>query len=163
MTLKQTSREQGENRTRHEGGEGVPRRTFVGAILGSGLVATLASILYPILNFIMPPEQEEAVQTSVVAAKVGELAPNSGKVFRFGSKPAILIHTPSGEYRAFSAVCTHLQCTVQYRPDFKHIWCACHNGHYDLTGKNIAGPPPRPLPAYKVDIRGEDIIVSRTA
>jgi Rieske Fe-S protein len=143
--------------------EGVPRRTVVGAILGGGLVATLASILYPIINFVMPPEQEEAMQTSVVAGKVGELPPNSGKIFRFGTKPGILIHTPTGEYRAFSAVCTHLQCTVQYRPDFKHIWCACHNGHFDLTGKNIAGPPPRPLEAYKVDIRGEDIIVSRVA
>jgi cytochrome b6-f complex iron-sulfur subunit len=141
--------------------QGVPRRTFVNAILGGGLVATLASILYPIVDFIMPPEQEEAMQTTVVAAKVGELTPNSGKVFRFGTKPAILVYSPSGEYRAFTAICTHLQCTVQYRPDFKHIWCACHNGHFDLTGKNIAGPPPRPLEAYKVDIRGEDIIVSR--
>lgn len=143
--------------------EGVPRRAIVNALLGGGLVATLASILYPIINFVMPPEQEEAMQTSVVAAKVGELPPNSGKIFRFGTKPAILVHTPTGEYRAFSAVCTHLQCTVQYRPDFKHIWCACHNGHFDLTGKNIIGPPPRPLEAYKVDIRGDDIVVSRVA
>ena len=82
---------------------------------------------------------------------------------RFGSKPGILVRTANGEIRAFSAVCTHLNCTVQYRPDFQHIWCACHNGHYDLQGKNIAGPPPRPLEAYKVDIAGDDLYVTRRA
>lgn len=137
------------------------RRKFVNLLLGGGLLTTLGSILVPLINFVIPPKVQEAVQSSVVAAKVGEIALNSGKIFRFGTKPAILIHTQTDEYVAFSAICTHLQCTVQYRPDFKHIWCACHNGHFDLTGKNIAGPPPRPLEAYKVDIRGEDIVVTR--
>ncbi|MFQ5705987.1 MAG: ubiquinol-cytochrome c reductase iron-sulfur subunit [bacterium] len=143
--------------------EQMPRRKFVNVLLGGGLVTTVGAILTPIINFIIPPKTHEAVQSSVVAAKVGELPLNSGKVFRFGSKPAILIRTQSDEFVAFTAICTHLQCTVQYRADFKHIWCACHNGHFDLTGKNIAGPPPRPLEAFKVDIRGEDIVVSRKA
>jgi Rieske Fe-S protein len=52
---------------------------------------------------------------------------------------------------------------VQYRDDFKHIWCACHNGHFDLTGRNIAGPPPRPLEEYRVEIRGEEVVVIRKA
>lgn len=138
------------------------RRKVVNLLLGTGLLTTIGSILAPIINFIIPPKVQEATQSSVVAAKVGELPLNSGKVFRFGTKPGILIHTQTDEYVAFSAICTHLDCTVQYRSDFKHIWCACHNGHFDLTGKNIAGPPPRPLEAYKVDIGGEDIVVTRT-
>ena len=52
-----------------------------------------------------------------MAGKVGELKPNSGKIFRFGSRPGLLIRTASGEYRAISATCTHLGCTVQYRGD----------------------------------------------
>lgn len=111
----------------------------------------------------MPPAIPQAVQNDVVAGKAGELAPNSGKIFRFGNKSGILVRTPEGDYRAFSAVCTHLQCTVQYRQDFKHIWCACHNGHFDLTGRNIAGPPPRPLEEYRVEIRGEEVVVIRRA
>ncbi|MBI2884427.1 MAG: Rieske 2Fe-2S domain-containing protein, partial [Candidatus Methylomirabilis oxyfera] len=63
--------------------------------------------------------------------------------------------------RAFSAVCTHLQCTVQYREDRQDIWCACHNGVYDLNGKNISGPPPRPLEALKLNVRGDQIIVMK--
>lgn len=143
--------------------ETVSRRKVVNYLLGGGLVATLGSIFFPIINFLIPPRVREAVQSSVVAGKVGELQPNSGKIFRFGSKPGLLVLTEQGKYVAFSAVCTHLQCTVQYRADFKNIWCACHNGHFDLSGKNIAGPPPRPLEAYKVDIRGDDIVVSRSA
>ena len=58
-------------------------------------------------------------------------------------------------------MCTHLNCTVQYRADLSHIWCACHNGHFDLGGKNIAGPPPRPLDPLVVNARGGQIVVSK--
>jgi Rieske Fe-S protein len=144
-----------------EEGKTVERRRFLDILLSSSIVATLASIFYPIIEFIIPPKVTEAQQNNVVAGKVGELKPNSGKIFKFGSAPGILICTATGEYRAFSATCTHLDCTVQYRADAKQIWCACHNGQYDLMGKNIGGPPPRPLEVYAVNVRGEDIIVSK--
>lgn len=137
------------------------RRSFIDFFLGGGVLAMLGSVFFPVLKYVMPPDIPQAVQNDVVAGKVGELAPNAGKIFRFGNKPGILVRTPEGEYRAFSAVCTHLQCTVQYREDFKHIWCACHNAHFDLTGRNIAGPPPRPLEEYRVEIRGGDVIAIR--
>ena len=63
--------------------------------------------------------------------------------------------------KAFSAVCTHLDCIVQYRPEMKGIWCACHNGQYDLNGQNTGGPPPRPLEEYAVNLRGDEVIVSK--
>jgi len=137
------------------------RRRFINYLLGTSLGATLVAILYPIIEFLIPPPVAEAPQSSVVAGQVNELKPNSGKIFKFGTQPGILIRTPGGELRAFSATCTHLQCTVQYREDLRHIWCACHNGHYDLNGKNIAGPPPRPLEQYTVNIRGDEVVVSK--
>jgi Rieske Fe-S protein len=139
------------------------RRSFLDYFFGGGVLALLGSIFFPIVKYVMPPAIPQAVQNDVVAGKVDELSPNAAKIFRFGNKPGILVRTPEGSYRAFSAVCTHLQCTVQYRDDFKHIWCACHNGHFDLTGRNIAGPPPRPLEEYRVEIRGEDVVVIRKA
>ena len=54
-----------------------------------------------------------------------------------------------GQPRAFNAVCTHLQCTVEYRAASQDIFCNCHNGVYDLNGRNVAGPPPRPLEVYQ--------------
>lgn len=139
------------------------RRTFVNWLLGTSLGATVAAAVYPVLRFVMPPEVAESPVNRVLAGRLSELAVNTGKLFRFGSKPGILLRTPAGEVRAFSAACTHLNCTVQYRADFQHLWCACHNGHYDLQGRNIAGPPPRPLEAFKVDIAGDDIYVTRGA
>jgi cytochrome b6-f complex iron-sulfur subunit len=137
------------------------RRRVLNILLGSGTVATLGAIFYPVFRFMVPPRIVEAASSSVVAAKVVELKPNQGKIFRFGSKPGLVIQTPQGEYRAFSATCTHLDCTVQYREDEKLIWCACHNGRYDLTGKNVSGPPPRPLEEFHVNVRGDEIVVSR--
>ena len=81
----------------------------------------------------------------------------------FGAEPALVIRLASGELRAFGAVCTHLSCTVQYRGDLQEIWCACHNGHYDLNGRNVSGPPPRPLPAYGVSVRDDEVIITRNA
>jgi len=131
-------------------------------LLGTSAVATLGAIVYPIIEFMAPPLVVEAMQNSVVAAKLSELPPNSGKIFKFGNKPGLLVHTPSGELKAFSAVCTHLECIVQYRPDTKQIWCACHNGQYNLSGENIGGPPPRPLQEFPVNKRGDDIVVNRS-
>jgi Rieske Fe-S protein len=139
----------------------IGRRTFVDYLLGGGVVASVASFLYPVLKFVMPPPIAEAIENNVVAAKVGELPPNSGKVFKFGRRPGLLINTPAGELRAYDGICTHLNCTIQYRSDFGQIWCACHNGFYDISGKNIAGPPPRPLDRFVVQVRGDEIIVSR--
>ena len=142
-------------------GQPTTRRNVLNYLLGTGAFATLCAIFYPIVRFMIPPRIVESSASSVVASKVSEIRPNEGKIFKFGSKPGILIETPTGEYRAFSAICTHLDCTVQYRPDEKLIWCACHNGRYDLTGKNISGPPPRPLEEFQVNVRGEEIVVSR--
>jgi Rieske Fe-S protein len=137
------------------------RRRFLDYLLGTGVVTTLAAIFYPIIRFMSPPEIVEAMQNSVVAAKLNEVPPNSGKIFKFGNKPGILVRTASGELKAFSAVCTHLDCIVQYRSETKQIWCACHNGQYNLSGQNIGGPPPRPLEEFTVNTRGDDIVVTR--
>lgn len=137
------------------------RRTLLGILLGSSVLASLASVFYPILNFVLPPKTTEIDTDTVVAANADELAPNSAKIFRFGRKPGILVRLPNGEYRAFSAVCTHLECTVQYRAREHDIWCACHNGVYDLHGRNVSGPPPRPLEHYDAHVRGDEIVVTR--
>ncbi len=139
----------------------VARRKLIEVLLGSGFVATAIAFLYPGRRYLVPPKALDLGGDSVVAGKVGELKPNSGKIFQFGSRPGLLIHTASGEYRAMSATCTHLSCTVQYRDDLRQVWCACHNGKYNLDGRNISGPPPRPLEAFDVQVRGDEIFVRR--
>ncbi len=139
----------------------IRRRRFLDYSFGAALAALAGTVLYPVINYLIPPKTKEITHQAVVAAKGGELPPNSGKIFAFEGKPAIVLRTPEGEVRAFTAVCTHLACTVQYRPDLQHIWCACHDGHYDLHGQVLSGPPPRPLVEYKVTVKGDDVIVTR--
>ena len=138
-----------------------PRRRFIEFLLGGGLIASAASFLYPVLRYLIPPPAADLGSDTVVAGRVGELKRNTGKIFRFGNRPALLVLSANGEYRAMSATCTHLNCTVQYRSDLRQVWCACHNGMYDLNGRNVSGPPPRPLEAYDVHVRGEEVIVNR--
>jgi Rieske Fe-S protein len=140
------------------------RRSFLNWFLGTSIGAFLVSALYPVSRFLIPPKAEESSAASVALdLKAAEVRPNTGRIFKFGKQPGILVRTPAGELRAFTAVCTHLQCTVQYREDLQHIWCACHNGHFDpVTGKNIGGPPPRPLEQYAVAARGDKIVVNRS-
>lgn len=137
------------------------KRDFLKYILGGSFFAWISAVLYPVLAYMKPPPQGEVLVSSVNAGKLAELANDTGKIVKFGTKPVILVRTASGEPRAFDATCTHLDCTVQYRADMGVIWCACHNGKYDLTGRNVAGPPPRPLEPYRVVIQNDEIIISK--
>jgi len=137
------------------------RRDFLDWMIRLAGTTLGAFVLYPVLRYLVPPRLPEAATRRVVAAKKDELSPGSFKTFPFGSQPGILIRTPDGEYRALSAVCTHLGCTVQYRGSDRTIWCACHDGLYDLEGRNVSGPPPRPLEPFVVHVEGEDVVVEK--
>ena len=120
-------------------------------------------VFYPVIHFLNPPHISEAPVDEVSGGKVEDLKPNSGKIVRFGNKPALLVRVSDTEWKALSAVCTHLNCTVQYQPSTRLIWCACHNGMYDLTGRVVSGPPPKPLDEFAVKVRGDEVVISRRA
>jgi len=150
--------------SRSEPSAGTNRRGFVNWLLGTSAAGVALAILYPVVRYIVPPPSAESATSSVTLPFApADIGPNEGKAFRFGNRPGLLVRTPSGELRAFSAVCTHLACTVQYKSEDSRIWCACHNGYFDLNGTNVAGPPPRPLDAFEVNVRGDEIVVSQKA
>ena len=142
------------------------RRHFLDALLAVGFTSTAAAIAYPVARYLVPPASGEPATESAVAGRALALKPNSAAIFKFGSRPGIVVRTADGEVRAFSAVCTHLDCTVQFKSDTSQLWCACHNGTYDLAGNVVSGPPPRGLEKFAVNTRGEgddaEIVVSRT-
>jgi Rieske Fe-S protein len=84
-------------------------------------------------------------QVEAGATNDPDLVDRGFKIIRFGADPVILIRVSETEFRAFSATCTHLDCVVEFHKEHERIWCNCHNGEYDLHGRNVAGPPPRPL------------------
>ena len=146
------------------------RRRFLNWFLGTSIGALLASIAYPVIGFLTPPRVPEPSTREVEAGTTQdpELLDKSFKIIRFGQDPVIVLRRSETDVRAFSAICTHLQCIVTYRKDKDLIWCYCHDGVYDLNGKNIAGPPPRPLAPFKVNIasggssKPGTIVVSKT-
>jgi Rieske Fe-S protein len=137
------------------------RRKFLQFLLGGSLAAWLGAVLYPIIAYLKPPAQAEVEVSSVRVGVLDDIKKDGGQIVRFGSKPVLLVRTAEGDLKAFSATCTHLDCTVQYRSDLGVIWCACHNGKYDLTGRNIDGPPPRPLDEFRVLLKGNEVFVAK--
>jgi Rieske Fe-S protein len=138
------------------------RRKFLNWFLSTTAGAFVVSVTYPLSRYLIPPKVEESTASTVtLPIKPNDVKANTGQIFRFGSQPAILIKDTNGEMKAFSAVCTHLACIVQYRADISHIWCACHNGHFDLNGRNVEGPPPKPLEQFVVNVRADQIVVNK--
>lgn len=75
--------------------------------------------------------------------------------------PCLLIRTREGNLLAYSQKCTHLSCAVVPKLDEGILHCPCHEGIFDLaTGRNIAGPPPRPLPTIVLEVVGDDIFAT---
>jgi len=137
------------------------RRKFLNIVIGGGLFGWIASVVYPVFSYLKPPRIPEANVSSIKAGLASEFPINEGKIVKFGRVPVILIKTNVGEFRAFAGTCTHLDCIVQYRSDTKQIWCACHNGFYDLKGRNISGPPPKPLEEFTVDVENNEIVITK--
>jgi Rieske Fe-S protein len=73
----------------------------------------------------------------------------------------VLVRTRADALVAYSQKCTHLSCAVVPRVDEGVIRCPCHEGLFDLqTGRPIAGPPRRPLPLIRVEVRGSRIFAT---
>ncbi|HYX25711.1 MAG TPA: ubiquinol-cytochrome c reductase iron-sulfur subunit [Thermoanaerobaculia bacterium] len=130
------------------------RRRFLNWLLGTSGAAFLLSVLYPVLRYVSPPQIPEASTSEVEVGPANdpELVEKGFKIVHFGAEPVIVVKVSDTEYRAFSASCTHLDCIVEFRKSKQVMWCNCHNGVYDLTGRNIAGPPPKPLTPFRVHL-----------
>jgi nitrite reductase/ring-hydroxylating ferredoxin subunit len=92
-------------------------------------------------------------------ASLGELPPGSARTFQYpGDDPCLLVRDRDGQLFAYSQACTHLSCAVVPEIDSGMLRCPCHEGFFDLrSGRNVAGPPPRPLPRILLEARGDDI------
>jgi len=116
-------------------------------------------VIYTTARFFLPGLREGEVTNAVVPKPASSIASNSGLLFAFGRRPALLVRNEAGEFSAFLATCTHLACTVNYDPDSQQIVCPCHQGLFDLEGNVMGGPPPRPLERLTVEVEENTIHV----
>ncbi len=94
--------------------------------------------------------------TNALAA-TSEIPVGSGMIF---PEPQVVVTQPTaGEFKAFSAVCTHMGCIVNQISN-RTIDCPCHGSQYSITtGAVVAGPAPRPLPAKQIKVSGGSIFL----
>lgn len=138
--------------------EPVTRRTFLDYLLGAGLVAWAVAFVSPVLSYVWPAQKRGPGTQTVAAGKVTDFAEFQAKIVAVNGHPVIVVRTPQG-FRAFSAICTHLGCIVQWDAGRKQIACPCHAGFFDLDGRVASGPPPRPLPEHGVVVVNNEVMV----
>jgi cytochrome b6-f complex iron-sulfur subunit len=142
------------------------RRTFLRTMAGLLSAVYAAFLGYPVYRYLSSPVEksaEEASLTMVTLQDGLQLPKGTAKMFKFGSRPSLLIHHQDDTWTSFSAVCTHLGCTVQYEAGNQRIHCACHGGVYDpRSGKPTAGPPPKGLAVYRVEIKDGQVNIHRS-
>ena len=95
-------------------------------------------------------------------ARVEEISVGGSRLFRYPTEdhPAILVRLGENEFAAYSQACTHLMCPVHYQHEKQQFYCPCHEGFFSAQdGRVLAGPPPRALPRYPVEVRDGQIWV----
>jgi cytochrome b6-f complex iron-sulfur subunit len=137
-----------------------PRRSFLNWALGVGLVGWSASVLYPVLRYLRPLGEVGAGGPLKLSAEEMSILGKSHFVIARAGTRKVIVFEAGGELRALDAKCTHEGCTVQFVPDDSLLWCACHNGKFDLDGRVLSGPPPRPLARWVATREGDDVMLT---
>lgn len=133
------------------------RRTFLGVCLGALGAIAAAAVSWPLFRYLAPRTGSEAVEKVVIPDK--DVPEGEAKFFEFAGSAAVLVRKRGGDLAAFSAVCTHLGCVVQWEKDKQDFLCPCHGGRFSADGAVTAGPPPKPLKKLALSVTGGTITV----
>ena len=128
------------------------RRAFIQAMLGL-IAAGWAGWVTQGVLFPAPSTQAEQIRLALTDLPVGAV-----KAITYAGKPAIVMRSSEGA-TAFSLICTHLGCTVQWQEGKQQFFCPCHDGYYDRNGDVVSGPPPMPLEQLQAKIVGSEVVV----
>ena len=142
------------------------RRSFLDLLLGLGATGWMAAVLYPVVRYLTPlPTAGPGGPVKLSEDQARALAKDSFVIVPAQGKRILVFQDASQTLRALDARCTHEGCTVKFVPGESVIWCACHNGRFDLDGRVISGPPPRPLAQYlaRQDAEGGVVVTPQTA
>lgn len=135
------------------------RRRFLSqAVMAFGVLFGMGTLALRFLQFIVPaPRAKQYV--SVLIGTESQVPMNEAVPMDLGGQKVMVLRSEEGVV-AFSRRCTDLGCLVSWSKEREQFICPCHQGVFDKSGKNIAGPPPRPLDRFEVVKRGEQIYVN---
>ena len=132
----------------------VPRRQFIQL----GLLSVAAAWVGTWLQTRLFPSMNTSQEASPVSFPLSELPVGGTKVINYGGVSTLVLRTPES-LRAFSLVCTHLGCIVEWQKDKSEFYCPCHDGRFDEFGDVLAGPPPIPLEEFPVTVDNDTVTV----
>jgi Rieske Fe-S protein len=132
----------------------VSRRQFIYL----GLTTVGAAWLGTWLQSRLFPAADSTQEAQPVSFPLSELPLGGTKAITYGGVPVLVTRTRES-LRAFSLICTHLGCTVEWQAGDKEFFCPCHSGRFDEFGEVLAGPPPIPLEQFPVSVEGETVTV----
>lgn len=138
------------------------RRNFLNTLLTAGVAGWVASLLYPVLRYLRPLSDTSTGPLKLTPEEIAKMEKDHFVIARQGTRKVIVFNN-AGVLTALDAKCTHEGCTVQFVPGDSVILCACHNGKYDLDGKVLSGPPPRPLNKWVATREGDAVTLTREA
>lgn len=134
------------------------RRGFLDWVIGCCSGVTTLAMAIPGLMYLWPAAQGGGAE-NVEVEGASDMAPGQAITMQVAGKAVIVVRDRSG-FKAFSASCTHLGCLVKWDTDKGEFLCPCHAAVFDANGIVVSGPPPAPLPPYKVKQVGEKVYVS---
>ena len=136
----------------------VERLDFVKFLVLTSAAFTMGQLWIGLQNWYRKRRDQPGIQR---IASQDDLAIGAAMSFTYpdAHEPCLLVRVSEREFVAFSQKCTHLSCAVIPRPAEGSFVCPCHDGRFDLrTGAPTAGPPRRPLPRIRLELRGRDIV-----
>ena len=135
----------------------VSRRSFLTAVSVMAGAGAAAVAVYAAYRFLTPKEPVEPPEVIILEPA---LSYPEGRTFVASVKA--FIERQGNRLRCLSAVCTHLNCTVEWREPEQQYQCPCHKSSFSAEGQHVAGPAPRALPFLKLGVnRAGQLVLDR--
>lgn len=137
----------------------IGRRRFLSqAVMGFGLLFGLGTLALRFVQFLIPSQKPTRYE-AVLIGTASQIPLDEAVPMDLSGHKIMVLRTNEGVV-AFSRRCTDLGCLVSWNKERDQFVCPCHQGVFDKTGLNIAGPPPRPLDRFEVVKRGKQLYVN---
>ena len=136
----------------------ISRRRLIGYAWIGASVVVIGELIGGTFAFLWPRRKQATGENVSIVGKVTDF--KVGEVIPFRKEKTFIIRTEGG-FMAISAVCTHLNCIVNWNQILKRFECPCHGAKFNQMGEVIEGPPPRPLDLYKLQIAAGNLVIHK--
>lgn len=135
---------------------GISRRKLIGYGWIAATAVIVGELIGGTLAYLWPKIKEKRGERILIAGKINDF--QVGKMVLFRKEKVFMNRMVEG-FIAMSAICTHLRCVVRWTEPKNVFECPCHGATFSAVGEVLAGPPPRPMDIYPIEIVEDKIVV----